>query len=93
MLIAQAGWVILSDNVGSGNLEQPLRGRPLLRGLHGDLRLVLQHSLSYNPSIAICWKGCDYGTGRVSNEKGRAEAQRMCKRFTTEAMSVEQGEL
>jgi hypothetical protein len=65
----------------------------LLRSLYGDLYLVLSFLCSYNPSIAICWKGCDYGTGRVNSEKGRIEAQRMCKRFTTEAMAVEKGEL
>jgi hypothetical protein len=27
--------------------------------------------LSFNPSIAICWKGCDYGVGRVNDPKGR----------------------
>lgn len=26
---------------------------------------------SYNPSIAICWKGCDYGVGRVNDPKGK----------------------
>lgn len=26
---------------------------------------------SYNPSIAICWRGCDYATGRVNDPKGR----------------------
>jgi hypothetical protein len=26
---------------------------------------------SYNPSIAICWKGCDYAVGRVNNPDGR----------------------
>ena len=25
---------------------------------------------SYNPSIAICWKGCDYAVGRVNDPKG-----------------------
>ena len=40
-------------------------------------------SFSYNPSIAICWKGCDYATGRVNDPKGRIEAEKMCKRFTS----------
>lgn len=31
----------------------------------------LFNKVSYNPSIAICWKGCDYATGRVNNDKGR----------------------
>jgi len=31
---------------------------------------------SYNPSIAICWKGCDCGTGRANDLKGRIEAQK-----------------
>jgi hypothetical protein len=26
---------------------------------------------SYNPSIQHCWKGCDYGTGRVNDPLGR----------------------
>lgn len=38
---------------------------------------------SYNPSIQHCWKGCDYGTGRVNDPSGRDEAARMCKRYTT----------
>ena len=45
--------------------------------------LYISIYFSYNPSIAICWKGCDYGTGRVNDPKGRDEAARMCKRFTT----------
>ncbi len=48
---------------------------------------------SYNPSIAICWKGCDYAVGRVNDPKGRDEAQRMCKRFTTESMFTRSDEL
>lgn len=39
--------------------------------------------ISYNPSIQHCWKGCDYGTGRVNDTQGRDEAARMCKRYTT----------
>ena len=31
----------------------------------------LYNKLSYNPSIAICWKGCDYAVGRVNDPKGR----------------------
>jgi hypothetical protein len=38
---------------------------------------------SYNPSIATCWKGCDFGVGRVIDPKMRIEAQDMCKRYTT----------
>jgi len=26
---------------------------------------------SYNPSIQHCWRGCDYGTGRVNDAQGR----------------------
>lgn len=48
---------------------------------------------SYNPSIQHCWKGCDYGTGRVNDPQGRDEATRMCKRYTTEAMWTRTGEL
>lgn len=51
------------------------------------------HNFSYNPSIAICWKGCDYAVGRVNDPKGRDEAERMCKRFTTESMFTRTGEL
>lgn len=47
--------------------------------------------ISYNPSIAICWKGCDYAVGRVNDTKGRDEAERMCKRFTTESMFTRTG--
>jgi len=61
--------------------------------LYGDFCLVIYWLFSYNPSIAICWKGCDYGTGRVNDPKGREEAQKMCKRFTTESMATEVGEL
>ena len=49
--------------------------------------------LSYNPSTAICWKGCDYATGRVNHDAGREEAKKMCKRFTSESMATEIGEL
>jgi hypothetical protein len=48
---------------------------------------------SYNPSIAVCWKGCDYATGRVNNPKLRQEAEDMCKRYTSETMWTERGEL
>ena len=48
---------------------------------------------SYNPSIQHCWKGCDYGTGRVNDPQGRDEASRMCKRYTSEAMWTRTGEL
>ncbi|KAM3144331.1 hypothetical protein pb186bvf_003495 [Paramecium bursaria] len=47
----------------------------------------------YNPSISICFKGCDFGVGRVNDPKGRDEAQRMCKRFTAETMWTKRGEL
>ena len=95
ILLISIWWVILNNNkhVSPRHLEQSLRRRALLRRLHGNLHLVPLSLFSYNPSIAICWKGCDYATGRVSSDKGRVEAQRMCKRFTTESMSVEQGEL
>lgn len=53
----------------------------------------LLYKCSYNPSIAICWKGCDYAVGRVNDSKGREEANKMCKRFTTESMSTRRGEL
>jgi hypothetical protein len=56
--------------------------------MHGNIHLVTHPISSYNPSIAICWKGCDYGTGRVNDEKGRDEARRMCKRFTSESMGT-----
>lgn len=47
----------------------------------------------FNPSIAICWKGCDYGTGRVNSDEGRKEAGEMCKRLTAETMYTDKGEL
>ena len=66
----------------------------MLCRLHGDIHFVqLSHYHSYNPSIQHCWKGCDYGTGRVNEAKGRDEAARMCKRYTTEAMWTQTGEL
>lgn len=53
----------------------------------------IAHQHSYNPSIQHCWRGCDYGTGRVNEAEGRDEAARMCKRYTTEAMWTRTGEL
>jgi hypothetical protein len=43
----------------------------MLRCLHVDFRFVMLCLFSYNPSIAICWKGCDYATGRVNDPQGR----------------------
>jgi len=65
----------------------------MLRSLHVDIHIVNIIKYSFNPSIAICWKGCDYATGRVTTPEGRDEARRMCKRFTTESMATEVGEL
>lgn len=65
----------------------------MLCRLYGNICIVTVFQFSYNPSIAICWKGCDYGTGRVTSPEGRNEARRMCKRFTTESMATEVGEL
>lgn len=66
----------------------------MLRSLHVNLYFVFfMITLSYNPSIAICWKGCDYAVGRVNDPKGRELAERMCKRFTTESMFTRTGEL
>lgn len=48
---------------------------------------------SYNPSIACCWKGCDYATGRVNDPELRKEAEDMCKTYTAEAMYTKRGEL
>ena len=81
------------EDVSFGDLEQQIRGRALLRGLHGDLHFVLVRLYSYNPSIQHCWRGCDYGTGRVNDPAGRDEASRMCKRYTTEMMYTRTGEL
>lgn len=47
----------------------------------------------YNPSIGVCWKGCDYAVGRVNDPKGHDEAERMCKRLTSELMWTRKGEL
>jgi len=64
----------------------------MLCRLHGNLHFVfLSFIISYNPSIAICWKGCDYAVGRVNDPKGRDEAEKMCKRFTTESMFTRTG--
>ena len=57
------------------------------------ISLIIKFKFSFNPSIAICWKGCDYAVGRVNDDKGRDEAARMCKRFTTESMFTRTGEL
>ena len=40
----------------------------------------------FNNSRHFCYKGCDYASGRVNNPELRKEAERMCKRLTTEAM-------
>lgn len=64
----------------------------MLCSMHVNLHIVfISLKLSYNPSIAICWKGCDYAVGRVNDPKGRDEAERMCKRFTTESMFTRTG--
>ena len=54
----------------------------------------------YNPSISLCWKGCDYATGRVNDPDLRSipfilriEAENMCKRYTSEVMWTEKGKL
>ena len=31
------------------------------------LHCITIYYFSYNPSIAICWKGCDFGVGRVND--------------------------
>lgn len=36
---------------------------------HSHCNIKSKHS--YNPSIQHCWKGCDYGTGRVNDNHGR----------------------
>lgn len=53
----------------------------------------MEFNISYNPSIQHCWRGCDYGTGRVNDNQGRDEAARMCKRYTTQSMWTLTGEL
>jgi hypothetical protein len=40
----------------------------------------------YNNSRYYCYKGCDYGHGRVNNPGERKEAESMCKRMTAEVM-------
>lgn len=41
----------------------------------------------------MCWRGCDYGVGRVNDPKEREIANNMCKRLTTELMWTRKGEL
>ena len=84
---------LIIQYVSDRHLEQQVWGRTLLRCLHGNFHLVSTLLLSYNPSIQHCWKGCDYGTGRVNEVEGRDEATRMCKRYTSEAMWTRTGEL
>ncbi|EAS01445.3 hypothetical protein TTHERM_00151580 (macronuclear) [Tetrahymena thermophila SB210] len=47
----------------------------------------------WNPSIQQCWKGCDFGVGRVNDPEGRIEAQQMCKRWAAELYWTYKGEL
>jgi len=47
----------------------------------------------YNPSTIVCRKGCDFAVGRVNDEAGREEAQKMCKRFVAEYIWTKKGEL
>jgi surface antigen len=49
--------------------------------------------IRYNPSIHVCWKGCDYAVGRVNDPKGYKQAEAMCKRYTSEVMWTAKGEL
>ena len=65
----------------------------MLRRLYGDLCVVCISAFSYNPSIAICWKGCDYANGRANDDEGRDKARRMCKRFTSESILTDAGQL
>lgn len=65
----------------------------MLCSMHGDIHFVTLPLFSYNPSIQHCWRGCDYGTGRVNDEKLRDEAHRMCKRYATENYWTRTGEL
>ena len=75
-------------------MEQPIRGWPVLCSLHVDFHMVqFPIKIRYNPSISSCWKGCDYGTGRVNDDVERVKAERMCKQYTTEAMYTRKGEL
>lgn len=61
--------------------------------MHGDFHLVMQAIFSYNPSIKHCWRGCDFGVGRVNDEHERKTAWDMCKRYTTEVYATDEGEL
>ena len=47
----------------------------------------------FNPSVLHCRKGCDFGMGRVEDEKLRKEAQDMCKRYSAESYPVVEGTL
>jgi len=55
------------------------------------LLTIFNNTVSFNPSIAMCWKGCDYGMGRVNSEEGRKEGVEMCKRMTAETMYTDKG--
>ncbi|CAD8160668.1 unnamed protein product (macronuclear) [Paramecium tetraurelia] len=69
-------------------------GGQILRYNGGTCYAMCQDVFSwYNPSIQICWKGCDYATGRVNDPVLRKEAEDMCKRYTAEAMWTKKGEL
>ena len=47
----------------------------------------------YNPSTMHCRKGCDFGMGRVNDEELRIEAQKMCKRYTSDMYVTKEGTL
>ncbi|CAG9311952.1 unnamed protein product [Blepharisma stoltei] len=43
----------------------------------------------YNNSRFYCYRGCDFGKGRVNVPKLRKEAESMCKRMTAEALETQ----
>ena len=69
-------------------------GGQIHRYTGGTCYAMCQDTFSwYNPSIHICWRGCDYAVGRVNDPKGREQADAMCKRLTSELMWTSKGEL
>lgn len=67
--------------------------RAMLRSLSGALRIVTELSISYNPSILHCRRGCDFGTGRVNNPDEREISNDMCKRYASELYMTSKDEL
>lgn len=53
-------------------LSKMATGGQTIKYSGGTCYAMCQDTFSwYNPSISICWRGCDFGTGRVNDAAGR----------------------